>query len=44
VTSVLTDTEGSTRLFRTEGDRYPVPLQRHRELIRAVGPESVAPR
>lgn len=36
VTFVLTDVEGSTRLFRRIGDRYPPLLERHRELLRAV--------
>lgn len=38
VTFVLTDIEGSTRLFRAEVDRYPEMLQRHREIVRAVWP------
>lgn len=36
MTFVLTDVEGSTRLFRRIGDRYPPLLERHRELLREV--------
>ncbi len=36
VTFVFTDIEGSTRLFRRIGDRYPSLLQRHREILRAA--------
>ena len=34
VTFVFTDIEGSTRLFRRIGDRYPVLLDRHRRILR----------
>ncbi len=36
VTFVFTDIEGSTRLFRRIGDRYPVLLDRHHEILRAA--------
>jgi predicted ATPase/class 3 adenylate cyclase len=36
VTFVFTDIEGSTRLFRRVGDRYPSLLERHREILRAA--------
>ena len=36
VTFVLTDIEGSTRLFRELGDAYPVLLADHYELLRAA--------
>ncbi len=34
VTFVFTDIEGSTRLYRQIGDRYPALLERHRQLLR----------
>ncbi len=36
VTFVLTDLQGSTRLWRSIGDRFPPLLQRHRELLRTA--------
>jgi predicted ATPase/class 3 adenylate cyclase len=36
VTFVFTDIEGSTRLFRRIGDRYPPLLARHHEILRAA--------
>jgi predicted ATPase/class 3 adenylate cyclase len=36
VSFVFTDIEGSTRLFRRIGDRYPMVLERHHEILRAV--------
>ena len=36
VTFVFTDIEGSTRLFRRVGDRYPDLLIRHNEILRAA--------
>jgi predicted ATPase/class 3 adenylate cyclase len=38
VTFVLTDIEGSTRLFRSHPQDYPRLLQRHRDLLRATWP------
>ena len=40
VTFAFTDIEGSTQLFRRIGDRYPVLLERHREILRAAWGES----
>jgi predicted ATPase/class 3 adenylate cyclase len=36
VTFFFSDIEGSTRLLRAEGDRWPAILERHRELMRAA--------
>ena len=36
VTFVFTDIEGSTRLLRRLGDRYPGVLDRHREVLRSA--------
>lgn len=36
VTFVFTDVEGSTRLFRDLGDRYPPMLEEHRAMLRAT--------
>ncbi len=36
VTFVFTDIEGSTRLFRRIGERYPALLERHNELVRGA--------
>ncbi len=36
VTFVFTDLEGSTRLYRTIGERYPPLLARHRDLLRSA--------
>jgi predicted ATPase/class 3 adenylate cyclase len=36
VTFFFSDIEGSTRLLRTCGDRWPAILERHRELLRAA--------
>ena len=40
VTFAFTDIEGSTQLFRRIGDRYPVLLERHREILRAAWSDS----
>ena len=36
VTFLFSDIEGSTRLLRSSGDRWPAILDRHRELLRAA--------
>jgi hypothetical protein len=37
VTFVLTDIEGSGKIFRRVGDRWPTLLDRHRELLTHAG-------